>query len=71
MKLRLFYNDTKGYVTTVDDVEKVTIEKLNKVKYLTVQQKSGELIIEKLTDIELAYIVDIDTMQELFRYDNR
>lgn len=71
MKLRLFYNDTKGYVTTVDDVRKVTIEKLNKVKYLTVLQKSGKLTIEKLTDIELAYIVDIETMQELFRYDNR
>lgn len=71
MKLRLFYTDKKGYVTTVDDVAKVTIEKLNKVKYLTVQQKTGKLIIEKLTDIELAYIVDIETMQELFRYDNR
>ena len=71
MKLRLFYTDKKGYVTTVDDVAKVTIEKLNKVKYLTVQQKTGKLIIEKLTDIELAYIVDIETMQEFFRYDNR
>ena len=71
MKLRLFYTDKKGYVTTVDDVAKVTIKKLNKVKYLTVQQKTGKLIIEKLTDIELAYIVDIETMQEFFRYDNR
>lgn len=68
MKLRLFYTDKKGYVTTVDDVIKVQIETANYTKYLTIKHVNG-VAIEKLADVTLAYLIDIDTMQELFRYE--
>lgn len=71
MKLRLFYTDKKGYVTTVDNIKRIEIMKLNNKNHLKVNYNIDDIIIEKLEDVEVAYVVDIETMQELFRYDNR
>lgn len=69
MKMKLFYTDKKGYVTAIDNVKKIKIMKLNGKNHLKINYNFDDIIIEKLTDVEVAYLIDIDTMQELFRYE--
>lgn len=69
MKLKLFYEDMKGYADAEENVKKVTIRKVDNINTLIVMYTNGTLAEMELREVRLAYLIDIETMQELFRYE--
>ena len=70
--MRLFYEDYKnGYVNVIDNVDKVKIEKHERVNYLYAHTNVGYTRVGKLADIGLAYMVDVSDKdyKEYFRYE--
>lgn len=71
MELKLFVEDLKGYMDTYVDVKKIKIEKKEKKNVLKIEYwlstKEDEII--PLNEIRLAFMVDLNTMIEMFRYE--
>lgn len=70
--MRLFVEDYKnGCVETIDGIERVKIEKQDKVNYLFGYNKIGYIFVKRLADIKLAFMVDItsEDCKEYFRYE--
>ena len=71
MELKLFVEDLKGYIDTYTDVKKIKIEKKEKKNVLKIEYwlstKEDEII--PLNEIRLAFMVDLNTMIEMFRYE--
>ena len=68
--IRLFIEDKKGYVETFDNVYKVSIKKIDNKNNLEINYnslKNNEYL--PLNEIKLAYLIDVDTMHEYFRYE--
>lgn len=73
--MRLFVEDNKGYVDVYDNVYKVSIKKIDNKNNLLIHINNTpdkefaftENIL--LSKIKLAYLVDVDTMHEYFRYE--
>lgn len=71
MKLKLFILDTKGYMETRLDVSRIIINKLDgknvlEIRYTT-NDKEPEII--PLKEIAQAFMIDLNTMDEMFRYE--
>lgn len=68
--LRLFVENTKGYMETFNNVYKVSIKKFNNKNTLEVCFNSKEDVMYiPLKDIRLCFFVDVETMHEYFRYE--
>lgn len=68
--LKLFVEDKKGYVDEYTNVYRVMIKKIDNKNTLEIQYnslKDNDYIL--LTDIELCYLIDVNTMHEYFRYE--
>ena len=69
MKLRLFVEDIKGYMDIYDSVDSVKITRVNNKNTLQVfLQTKKEPICILLSEINLCYLIDLETMHEYFRY---
>jgi hypothetical protein len=67
---KLFIEDLKGYMDVYTHVERVVITKIDGRKnYLVVffTNKSEQVFIP-LNEIKMCYLINIDTMEEYFRY---
>lgn len=73
--MRLFVEDKKGYVETFDNVYKVSIKKIDNKSNLLIHNNNTvdkEFVFSEnipLNEIKLAYLIDVDTMHEYFRYE--
>lgn len=70
--MRLFYENYKnGYVNVINNVDRVKIEKHERVNYLYAHTNVGYIRVGKLADIGLAYMVDVNDKdcKEYFRYE--
>ena len=70
--MRLFVEDYKnGYMEVIDNIDRVKIEKEDKINYLYGYNKIGYIFIKKLADIKLAFLVDVSGKEckEYFRYE--
>lgn len=70
MNLKLFIEDNKGYTDTYKNVWSVSIKKIDNKNTLVIKYnslKDDDYI--KLNEIKLAFIVDMNTMIEIFRYE--
>ena len=70
--MRLFVEDLKGYINVFNNVYRVAIRKKDNKNVLVVEysNKTGKDILA-LKEISLAYLIDIETMHEYFRYDKK
>lgn len=68
--MKLFVEDRKGYMDTYLDVRRVRIERINGKQVLRVifwlSTKEDEII--PLTEINLAFMIDLKNMEEYFRF---
>lgn len=70
MDLKLFVEDLKGYMDTYTNVKLVFVRKLGKKNILEVRftnNREPELI--PLAEVRLAFMIDLNTMDEMFRYE--
>lgn len=69
MNLKLFIEDTKGYVDTYKNVWAVNIKKIEGKNTLEIKYNSlKENDYINLSEVRLAYLINIDSMHEYFRY---
>lgn len=66
---KLFIFDTKGYMETKWNVKKVNITKIDRKLVLEVIYTMKEKEIISLRNIETVFLTDMETMEELFRYE--
>lgn len=67
--MKLFVENSKGYMNVYNNVYKVSVKKINNKNHLLIYYnscKTADKIL--LKDIKLAFLVDTDTMHEYFRY---
>lgn len=67
--IRLFIENIKGYMYTYDNVYSVKIKKHNNKNTLLIYYNANEYDeLIPLNEIQTAFLVNVDTMQEYFRY---
>lgn len=71
--MRLFIENIKGIMDVVDNVDRVMIKRGNDKKlYLLAfynnRDNTYNIDTRLLADVRLAYLLDVDTMKEYFRY---
>lgn len=67
--MKLFVENSKGYMNVFNNVYRVVIKKINNKNCLCIKYnslKDDDSIL--LSEIRLAFLVDTDTMHEYFRY---
>ena len=67
--MRLFVENIKGYMENYDNVYKVNIKKVNNKNHLVIyynSYKAADTIL--LKNVKLAYLIDVESMHEYFRY---
>jgi hypothetical protein len=70
MNLKVFYEDNEGIVVSEGFVKKVGIRKVNNKNHLYIEYTiDREESIIPLADIRLAFLFDVETMYEFFRYE--
>lgn len=69
--MKLFVEDIKGYMETFDNVKNIIITKVYNKNSLIIKFKNyhTEELTIPLTEIRLAYMINIETMEEYFRYE--
>lgn len=69
MKLKLFYEDIKGYVISEENIRNLKIQKIDRKNYLQIKYTNDTEDYIELKELKLAYLIDIETMYEFFRYE--
>lgn len=70
MELKLFVEDTKGYNVTYKNIWAVNIKKIDGKNTLEIKYNSlKENDYIKLNEIRLAFLVNMNGMHEIFRYE--
>lgn len=68
--MKLFIENTKGYMDTYTNVWSIQIKKIENKNNLIIKYNSlKENDIISLNEIKLAFMIDINTMIECFRYE--
>ena len=67
---KLFIEDLKGYMDTYVDVKRIKIKKKERKNVLKIEYwlSTKEDDIIPLNEIKMCYLINIDTMEEYFRY---
>lgn len=74
--MRLFVEDMKGYMETFDNVKKVSIKKVDNKNTLIINYNANPILFDNsiditipLNEIRLAFMINLETMDEYFRYE--
>ena len=68
--MRLFVEDLKGYMDVYENVNKVSIKKIdNKNKLIINYDLQQRIEFIDLKEVRLAFMIDKDTLIEYFRYE--
>ena len=76
MEMKLFIEDMKGYTKTYNNVKKVSIKKIDNKNTLIVNYNANPILFDNtidetipLNEIKLAFAINLETMEEYFRYE--
>jgi len=69
MKLKLFYEDIKGYVVSEENIRNLKIQKIDRKNYLQIRYTNDTEDYIELKELKLVYLIDVETMYEFFRYE--
>lgn len=70
MVMKVFVEDTKGYVDIYDNIYKISIKKINGKNNLIIKgSPATDEINIPLKEIKLAYAIDNINLDEYFRYE--
>lgn len=69
--MKLFVEEHKtSYMNVYNNVRKVTILKMDKKNFLEIRYTNREDVdYLPLSDIQLCFLIDLETMEEYFRYE--
>lgn len=68
--MKLFIEDLKGYMEVYENVNKVSIKKIdNKNKLIINYDLPQRIEFIDLKEVRLAFMIDKDTLMEYFRYE--
>lgn len=70
IEMKLFVEDLKGYMSIYEHVKKIRINKIDNKNTLQIQYIFSPLIeYIPLSKIKLCYMIDEETLVEVFRYE--
>lgn len=67
--MKLFVEDIKGYMETYNNVKKIYIKKIDNKNNLIVKDIYNEITYILLNQVKLAFLINVETMEEYFRYE--
>ena len=67
--MKIFIENKKGYIDIYDNIKHFKIKKIDNKNNLIIKDYDNFTAIISLNEITLFYIIDSETLTELFRYE--